>query len=400
MSVKRRDSKNRVLRDGESQRKDGRYAYVYTDGNGNQKFLYSWKLEETDRLPAGRRNCESLRSKVKRLKKDLDDGINLGYKRMTVLELVKKYIDQKQGVAANTKAVYGNVVKTLENDVFGDRRIDRVKTSDAKEWFVKLKINGKSYNTIRSIRNVVKPAFQMAVDDDLIHKNPFEFPPSTVISNDSIPGEAITEDQEKRFLEFLKHDEYYRRYYDVVYILFNTGLRISELAGLTISDIDFKNNTVSINHQLLWVKVGDSKKLLIGKPKSRSGTRKIPMTKGVAESFMRIVRNRIEHENDVNVDGVDGFLFLRKDGRPVRTCDWYQYFTSMQKRYNASYGEQLKITPHVCRHTFCSKMARRGMNPKMLQYIMGHSDVGITLNTYAHIQYEDAAHEMNRICMV
>ncbi len=153
------------------------------------------------------------------------------------------------------------------------------------------------------------------------------------------------------------------------------------------------------DHQLLWVKVGDCKKLAIGKPKSRSGMRKIPMTKDVAESFTRIVQNREGCATDVNVDGVGGFLFLRKDGQPVRTCDWYQYFKSMQKRYNASYGEQMKITPHVCRHTFCSKMARRGMNPKTLQYIMGHSDVGITLNTYAHIRYEDAINEMERICM-
>ncbi len=111
------------------------------------------------------------------------------------------------------------------------------------------------------------------------------------------------------------------------------------------------------DHQLLWVKVGDCKKLAIGKPKSRSSMRKIPMTEDVAESFMRIVQNREECATDVNVDGVGGFLFLRKDGQPVRTCDWYQYFKSMQKRYNASYGEQMKITPHVCRHTFCSKMA-------------------------------------------
>ena len=56
-----------------------------------------------------------------------------------------------------------------------------------------------------------------------------------------------------------------------------------------------------------------------------------------------------------------------------------------------------KVTPHVCRHTFCSRMASARMNPKTLQYIMGHSDIGVTLNTYTHLGFDDALEEMTRI---
>lgn len=56
-----------------------------------------------------------------------------------------------------------------------------------------------------------------------------------------------------------------------------------------------------------------------------------------------------------------------------------------------------KVMPHVCRHTFCSNMAKSGMNPKTLQYIMGHSDIGVTLNTYTHLGYEDAEEEMQEL---
>ena len=56
-----------------------------------------------------------------------------------------------------------------------------------------------------------------------------------------------------------------------------------------------------------------------------------------------------------------------------------------------------KITPHVCRHTYCSNMAKAGMNPKVLQYLMGHSDIGVTLNVYTHLGLIDAKEEMNRI---
>lgn len=104
MSEKRRDSKGRVLRNGESQRKDGRYAYVYVDNNGKQKFTYSWKLENTDRVPQGKRACVSLRDKVKMLKKDLESGIVPNGGNMTVQQLVEKYISQKTGVRHNTEA--------------------------------------------------------------------------------------------------------------------------------------------------------------------------------------------------------------------------------------------------------------------------------------------------------
>lgn len=94
---KRRDKKGRILRNGESQRKDGRYAFVYTDCYGKQKFLYSWKLEPTDSLPTGYRPCLALREKEKNIQRDLHDGIVPYGGNLTVLDLVQKYIGQKKG---------------------------------------------------------------------------------------------------------------------------------------------------------------------------------------------------------------------------------------------------------------------------------------------------------------
>lgn len=101
MSEKRRDSKNRILRNGESQRKDGRYAFKYIDSTGKQQFVYSWKLEKTDKLPQGKRQDISLREKEKVILKELDDRIVPRGGEMTVLELVRKYILQKTGVRHN-----------------------------------------------------------------------------------------------------------------------------------------------------------------------------------------------------------------------------------------------------------------------------------------------------------
>lgn len=70
----------------------------------------------------------------------------------------------------------------------------------------------------------------------------------------------------------------------------------------------------------------------------------------------------------------------------------------IREKYNSIYKVQMpKITPHVYRHTFCSNMAKSGMNPKTLQYIMGHSDISVTMNTYTHVNFDDAKDEIIRI---
>ncbi len=115
---------------------------------------------------------------------------------MTVLELVKKYIGQKTGVRHNTEANYNFLINIIKKEEFGAKSIDKVKLSDAKAWLIKLQADGRGYGTIHSVRGVVRPAFQMAVDDDLIRKNPFEFQLCTVVVNDSVTREAITRKQE------------------------------------------------------------------------------------------------------------------------------------------------------------------------------------------------------------
>ena len=220
MSEVRRDNKGRKLFNGESQRKDGKYEYKYQDAWGKRKTVYSWKLTPTDRVPVGKRDDISLREKIKQIQKDLNSNITPDGGNFTVLELVEKYISQKTGVRHNTEANYKFVINIIAKEAFGKKRIDKVKLSDAKGWLIKLQADGRGYSSIHSIRGVVRPAFQMAVDDDLIRKNPFEFQLATVVVNDSVTREAITRKQERAFLEFVAQDKHFCRYYDGIYILF------------------------------------------------------------------------------------------------------------------------------------------------------------------------------------
>lgn len=395
MSEKRRDNRNRILRNGESQRKDGRYAFKYIDATGKPQFVYSWKLEKTDKLPTGKRDDLSLREKEKLIQKDIDDQIVPRGGEMTVEELVRKNLMQKTGVRHNTEANYNFVLNIIKKEEFGKRRIDKVKQSDAKCWLIKLQQDGRGYSSIHSIRGVVRPAFQMAVDDDLIRKNPFEFQLATVVVNDSVTREAITRKQERAFLEFVASDKHFCKYYDGIYILFKTGLRISEFVGLTLADVDMKNRKININHQLQRKR---NMEYIIEDTKTSSGTRVIPMTDDVYECFKRIIANRKKPKVEPMICGKSGFLYLDKNDMPMVALHCEKYFQHICEKYNSIYKVQMpKITPHVCRHTFCSNMAKSGMNPKTLQYIMGHSDIGVTLNTYTHIGFEDAQEELQRV---
>ena len=359
---KRRDKKGRILRNGESQRADGRYAFVYTDCFGKQKFLYSWKLEETDPLPAGRRKCKSLREKEKEVRRDIDNGIIPYGGNLTVLELVQKYISQKTGVRHNTQANYNFV--------------------------------------IHSVRGVVRPAFQMAVDDYLLRKNPFEFQLCTVVVNDSVTREAITRKQERAMLEFVQKDDHFRRYYEGIFILFKTGLRISEFVGLQKSDIDFEKNTIKVDHQLQRKR---NMEYIIEDTKTPDGERYLPMSQEVKECFQKIIANRRKPKCEPVIRDKDGklyhgFLYLDKNDMPMVALHWEKYFQHIISKYNNIYKEELpKVTPHVCRHTYCSNMAKSGMNPKVLQYLMGHADISVTMNTYTHLGFDDAKDEIERI---
>ncbi len=399
MSEKRRDNRGRILHNGEIQMADGRYRFKYVDENGTEKAVYSWRLDHNDTTPAGKKRTLSLRELEKQIQADLFDHIVTNGGNLTVLKLVEKYIDTKTGVRPTTQAGYNTVINVLKNDNFGKKRIDTVRISDAKTWLIKLqKKDGRSYSSIHSIRGVLRPAFQLAVDDDLIRKNPFSFQLVDVVVNDSVRRAAITRDEERKLLKFIKEDVHFRRYYEGIYILFKTGMRISEFCGLTISDINFMEHKINVDHQLQKrAKTG----YYIEKTKTESGTRVLPMSPDVEECFKTIIANRKPPKVEPNVDGYTGFLYFDKDGSITYSLHWEHYFKHIVDKYNRIYKVQMpNVTPHVCRHTYCSNMAKSGMNPKALQYLMGHSDISVTLNVYTHVDFDDAKAEIARLKVV
>ena len=231
--------------------------------------------------------------------------------------------------------------------------------------------------------------------DVVLVKNSFDFQLVNVLVNDSVTSEVISKEQMNKFLKFVHDDVVYCKYYEVVYILFHTGMRISEFCGLTLKDIDLENRTVNIDHQLQRT---CDMKYIIEETKTEAEKRKIPITEDVAMMFQAIIEDRESPKLEKVIDGYTGFLFYDDDGNPLVAMHWQHRFNRMVGRYNDIYRMQIpNITPHVCRHTYCSNMAKSGMNPKTLKYLMGHSDISITMNVYTYIGFDDAEEKLKRM---
>jgi len=174
-----------------------------------------------------------------------------------------------------------------------------------------------------------------------------------------------------------------------IVILLGAGLRVSEMYGLIKSDIDFESRKIRIERQLTRDKHCE---YYIEPPKTKSGTRFIPMSDMVYQALMDTLESREPQRVEHMIDGCAGFLFLDKDGKPKVALHLEHALKRMVDKYNATHDILFPpITPHVLRHTFCTEMTNAGMDVKTLQYLMGHSDVNTTLNIYTHSSYETAA---------
>lgn len=388
---RRKDNKGRLLKTGESQRKDGRYAYKYQDKNGKSKFLYSWRLTDTDPIPKGKRFCRSLRDLERDLQRDLFDGIDSSGKKMVLWQLYEKHNALKPNVRQSTETGRKYLMDILKSDTLGNMPIESIKPSDTKEWAIGMKKNGYSYQTINNYKRSLKACFYTALNDDLVRKNPFDWNLIDVLEDDTIHKTALTDEQVNALLSFLKIDDVYKKYYNAIVVLLYTGLRISELCGLTTSDIDFEKGFIQVNHQINY----DKGKYSINEPKTDSGIREIPMLEPVRKALMDEIKGRIDVQQ-ILIDGYSDFVFLNQKSLPMYAHCYSNAFSSLIKKYNKYHkGNELPlITPHTLRHTFCTNMANKKMTPNTLQYVMGHKNITMTLGYYAHGTAQSAMVEM------
>lgn len=400
----RYDKKGRKLQTGEMyDEKTGRYVYKYKDTDGVWRRLYSWTLTRNDRIPVGKnqRKGESLREKEDEVKKKLVENINNSKGNMTLYDLMELYTRMREkDVKASTQSGYRTQLNFMRENPFGKKKIGNITLTDAQKWFDDLHEKyGKNYSTLQTLRGILRPAYTMAKKNQWVSMNPFDFPMLKKRYGGQRTRDALSRKDMRRFLDFVRTDRHFSKYFEGVYILFNTGLRISEFCGLSINegDIDFDKHSIHVRRQLLRAGInGKTTYYLEDSAKTDAGVRDVPMTDDVEECFRRAIQKRKTPERDMAVSTLDGsmtvsgFLWLDKNGNPEVAQHWENHFRWAVAKFNKIFKDELEdVTPHVARHTFCSNMASAGMAPKTLQYIMGHSSIEVTMNVYTHLEADD-----------
>ena len=402
----RLDPKGRKLRNGETyDEKTGRYRYSYFDVKGKRCQVYSWTLTKNDTVPAGKNqksSGESLREKEQKILVDIVNSIDSEEGNMTVYELMKRYVNLKwKDVRETTRNGYRTQLKFMEKNPFGKRKIKTINFLEAEEWLQELHDkHKKNFSTLQTLRGILRPAFALAKRNRWILDNPFDFPMNKKRYGGTKTRNAISKKDMKRFLDFSRTDKHFNRYFYGFYILFNTGLRISEFCGLTPDDIDFENHYIKVERQLIRIHDGKKLKYFIEEPKTMYGKRKVPMFSDVEKAFKAVIENRpkIENEqvvwNQEHTKCASGFLWLDKNNQIEVAQHWQNHLRWAVNKYNRLFKEEIKdLSPHVCRHTFCTNCASGGMNPKTLQLIMGHSSIQVSLDCYVHLEEMDVKSE-------
>lgn len=400
MSDKKRDKKGRILRPGERQREDGRYEYRYKDAQGNTRSIYSWKLVETDKLPAGKKWEASLREMEKKIQRDLEDGIN-GYAgaRTTLNSFFDAYMETKYELKQSTRTNYKYMYKKYVSEGLGQRSIGSIKYSDIKKFYIHLiKEVGFKPNSMEIIHTILHPVFAVAVRDGLIRTNPTEGVMTEIKkSHDWEKGKrhALTVAQQTAFISYIARSKQFSHWLPIFTVLLGTGCRVGEAVGLRWQDCDFEGNVISVNHNLIY-RVQDSGKCEyhVTTPKTRSGIRIIPMLSEVKKALQgEYDRQLREGFTKLEVDGYSGFIFQNQLGECLNPHAINRAIERISKAYNreetnraAKENREPELLPHFSahnlRHTFCTRFCENETNLKIIQEIMGHADISTTMNVY------------------
>ena len=368
-------------------------------------------------------------------------------KTKTVNAFWQEYISMKCEIAETTLVQYIYLYNKHVKNEWGKRPIQSVRYSDVKQFYISRLKHGLSLSTLGNLNNVIHPVFELACREHYIAANPVDGVYQEFKKRkDWEPKrrDALTEEEQERLLSYVAHTLDYRELLPVLTVFLGTGIRSGELAGLTWDDIDFKKNTISINHTMNYTATLDGTcKYTVTVPKSNTGKREIPMLTEVRDTLLALYERRndfnadnqintgkreipmltevrdtllalYERRNDFNADNqivVDGYMnFAFRDlyGRVYSNHRINRQLKRITAKYNQEEHAEAEqegreenplppITCHMLRHTFCTRMILGGIDLKTVQIIMGHADAETTMRVYASVTKAQSQNEMMRM---
>lgn len=406
MAKSRKDNKGRVLRKGETFRKsDGRYQYSYKDIYGDRRFIYSNDLND-------------LRQKEKEVFKDQLDEIDISTaSRMTLNEMYDKYMSTRHDLAPRTYAGYIYQYNAHVKDALGKRTLKGIKYSDILAFYLDL-INEKhlSIGTVERLHRVIHPALDMAVRDCIIRNNPSDKVIGIVKKQTGATRgirKALTPEEQKAFLEFMDGHPVFDHWKPLYTFLLGTGLRVGEFSSLTWDDINFEKCEITVDHALVYFagKLNKTKKrVFISTPKTEAGIRKVPIVPEVKNALEKVKEFQKENELvcNVTIDDMTDFVFLNRFGgvylqssldrnleRIIDAYNDYEIHEAAKAKRNPLVLPH--FTCHSLRHTFCTRLCENETNLKVIQSIMGHTDIKTTMDIYAEVSEAKKKEALNAL---
>jgi len=397
MANKRKDSKGRTLRKGESYRKsDKSYMYRYTDPLGKSRTIYS-------------KDLMVLRERVEKLRRDQQDGLDVYVAGKSDLNAVwDRYIATKTELRGTTRSNYTYMYDRFVRNTFGKKKIADIKFSDVKFFYQHLLSEvDLQVNTLETIQTILHPTFQLAVRDGIIRLNPSDGVMADLKrKNGKNKGirHALTIDQQRAFLKYVREHPIFCEWATLFTVMFGTGCRVGEIIGLRWKDIDYKQNVININHSVTYYSRNEGRKgkseFAVSLPKTDAGIREVPMFDSVRKAFQEEYElQSVEGFNETVIDGMSGFIFKNRFGNVHNPQAINRAIKRIYESYNAEEVVNAKrerrepvLIPHFSchhtRHTFCARLCEQEDNLKVIMEIMGHANVETTAEIYAEVTTE------------
>ena len=395
MAKSRKDPKGRVLRKGESyQKSQQRYIYAFTDPFGKRKYIYA-------------KDLMVLREREEKLLKDQLDGLDVYLMGKADLNFCfDRYMSTKVELRESTRYNYQYTYKTYVKEEIGKKLIADFKYSDIIYFYLHLmEKRGLEIATVENVHTILRPTFNLAFKDEIIRKNPTDGALAEIkrkLKGSAGIRHALTVEQEKAFIDYFESRPELVHWRNLFVVLLGTGCRIGELVGLRWDDIDLENRIVHINHSVSYYPREKSSyrcEYAVSPPKTEKGVRDIPMFHSVFNAFMS--EKKLQKETGIccltEIEGMTNFIFFNRYNEIHNPAGVNRAIKRFSEDYNCNEEINAKkqkreavMLPHFSchhlRHTFCTRLCENETNVKLIQEIMGHSDIRTTLDIYAEIQ--------------
>lgn len=378
-----RDLKGKDLGKGISQRRDGRYQARFTNRFGERPTVYGNTLKEVKNLLHQAIIADIREENVKDSKLTLDEWSEKWlriYKKPTIKEV--------------TYAKYQNLYRTMVKPYLGKYKLTSITNLMVADYLSQLS-DEYSTGTLKFIRGILSNIFKYAVKNNLCSINPTE---GIALKKNSKKIVVLKMQDQLDFLEYSK-DDYYCNAYKV---LLNTGMRIGELAALTIEDIDLKNNVINVNKTMAYYQKKSCKyNFHVTTPKTKASIRQIPINAICLDA----IKNQIERNKnlpDTQIKNYNNLLFPTKSNAPLSQPSFSYHIKKIIKAINAEREKKdMELLPnfnsHTFRHTFATRCFEVGIQPKTVQDYLGHSSIQMTLDIYTEVLIEKKFEDIKKL---